>query len=117
MVPTVVDGPGAVRFHQDRVVSISDQIVIFPRSGVDADVGHANHGEAVPAFAAHRAAGAFFSDGGSSLTAAEIPGEKPVGDDRRALRGDALVIIGECAQAGAVFQARVGDHVHNSGTV
>src|SRR5579863_49066 len=56
MVAAVVDGPRAVRFHQDGVVGIGDQVVVFPRAGIDADVGHANHGQAVPAFAPHRAA-------------------------------------------------------------
>ncbi len=41
----------------------------------------------------------------------EIAGEKPVGDDRRALRGDAFVVVAEGAEAGAVLEARVGDDV------
>ena len=42
---------------------------------------------------------------------AQIAGEQPVGDDRRALRGNAFVVVGEGAEAGAVLEARVGNHV------
>src|ERR1700722_8543889 len=30
MIAAVVDGPGTVRVHQDRVVGVSDQIVVLP---------------------------------------------------------------------------------------
>ena len=111
MVAAIVNGPRAVRLHQDRVVGVGDQIVIFPCAGIDADVGHANHRQAIPAFAAHRAAGALFANGGSRFAVAQIAGEEAVGDDRRALRGNAFVVVGERAEAGAVLEARVGNHV------
>ena len=78
---------------------------------MEADVGHANDGQAIPAFGAHGAARARFADGGGRLAIAEVAGEEAVGDDGRALRGDAFVVVGESAEAGAVFEARVGDNV------
>src|SRR5580704_17795113 len=113
MVAAIVNGPGAVGLHQDRVVGIGDQIVVAPGAGIDADVGHANHGQAIPGFGAHGAAGARFADGGGQLAVAEVSGEEAVGDDGGALRGYAFVVVGEGAEAGTVFEARVGDNVHD----
>ena len=53
----------------------------------------------------------------AGFAVAEIAGEETVGDDRRALRGDAFVVVGEGAEAGAVLEARVGDHVDDVGAV
>ena len=47
----------------------------------------------------------------ASFAIAEVAGEEAVGDDRRALRGDAFVVVGEGAEAGAVFEAGIGDDV------
>src|SRR6266704_318074 len=33
LVAAVIDGPGAICFHQDSVVSVGDQIVILPGTG------------------------------------------------------------------------------------
>src|SRR6202041_424932 len=117
MISLVVNGPGAVRLHQDRVVGIGDQVFILPGAGIDADVGHANHGQAVPAFAAHCASGALLTDGRGSFAATEVPGEQAVGDDRRALRRKTLVVVGKRAQTRPVLQARVGDYVDDVGAV
>ena len=117
MVAAVVDGPGAIGFHQNRVVGIGDQIVILPRAGLHADVGHANDRQAIPAFGAHGAAGALLADCRGGFAVAEIAGEKPVRNDRSALRGDAFVIVAKCAEARAVLEARVGDDVDDVGAV
>ena len=58
MVAAIVDGPGAVGLHQDAVVGVGDQVVVAPGAGQQADVGHADDRQAVPAFGAHGAAGA-----------------------------------------------------------
>src|SRR5579863_8077705 len=40
VIALVVDRPGAVCFHQYRVVGVGDQVVVFPCAGIDADIGH-----------------------------------------------------------------------------
>ena len=65
MIAAIVDGPGTIRFHQDGIVGVGNQVVIFPGPGIDADVGHANDGQAVPVFRAHGPIRARFADGGS----------------------------------------------------
>ena len=44
IVPPVIDGPGAVGFHQYAVLGVGDKVVQLPSAGFQADVGHANHG-------------------------------------------------------------------------
>ena len=80
--------------------------------GKDADIGHADDGQPVPAFGAQSSAGPVEADGMRGFARAEIAGEKAVGDDGRALRGNAFVVEGEGSQAGAVLLARIGDDVH-----
>ena len=111
MIAAVVDRPRAIRLHQDCVVRVGDQVVVFPRAGIDADVGHANDRQAVPAFGAHGAVRALFANGGGGFAIAQVAGEKAVRDDRRALRRNAFVVVSERAEAGTVFEARVGHHV------
>src|SRR5439155_24673887 len=53
LVATVVDGPGAIRLHQDSIVCVGDEIVVVPCAREQADVGHANDGQPVPAFGTH----------------------------------------------------------------
>ena len=117
MVTAVVDGPGAVCLHQNRVVRIGNQIVIFPGSGMDADVRHADDRQAVPAFGAHRAVRSFFADRRSRFAIAQVAGKQPVGDNRRTLRGHAFIVVRKRAKAGAVLKASVGDNIHNLGAV
>src|ERR1700722_1345040 len=62
MIAAIVNGPGAIGFHEDRVVGIGDQVVVFPGAGIDADVSHPNHRQTVPTFGAHGAAGACLTD-------------------------------------------------------
>ena len=47
----------------------------------------------------------------------QVAAELAVFDNFGALRGDAFVIVCERAEAVAVFEARVGDHVHDVGGV
>src|SRR5580693_5325871 len=47
------------------------------------------------------------------FTIGEIAAELAVFDDVRALRRDAFIIVGESAEAGPVFETRVGDDVHD----
>lgn len=55
LVPAVIDGPGTIRLHEDSVVGVRDQIVKFPGARFQADVGHADYRQAIPAFCAHGA--------------------------------------------------------------
>ena len=113
MVAAVVDGPGAVGLHQNGVVGIGDQVVIAPRARQNADVRHANDGQAIPGFRAHRAAGALQANGHGRFAIRQVAGEESVGNDRRALRGNAFIVVAERAEARAVFEARVGHDVHD----
>src|ERR1700723_1055782 len=117
LVAAIVDGPGAIRFHQNRVVGIGDQIVILPRAWLQAHIGHANDWQAVPAFGAHGAAGAFFADFRGALAITEISGEKAIRNNRSALRGNAFIVVAKGAEAWAVLEARVGYYVHNLGAI
>src|SRR4029077_13977999 len=108
MVAPVVDGPRPICLHEDGVVSVGDQVPVVPLAWVEADIGHADDRKAIPAFGAHGAAGARLANRGSSLAIAQVASEEAVGDDWSALRGDALIIVGKCAEAGAVSEARVG---------
>src|SRR5262245_6633677 len=53
LVATIVDGPRTIRFHPDAVVGACDQPIRRARAGLQADVGHANNGQTVPALGAH----------------------------------------------------------------
>src|SRR4029077_8448159 len=53
LVAAVINGPGTICLHEDSVGSVGDEVVIVPRAGKEADVGHANDGQAVPTFRAH----------------------------------------------------------------
>src|ERR1700733_10102082 len=70
MIAAVVDGPGTIGVHQDGVVGVGNQVVIFPGAGIDADVGHADDGQAVPVFCPHGSIGTGLADGGGSLAIA-----------------------------------------------
>ena len=66
---------------------------------------------------AHGAVRAILADGGGRFAIAQVAGEKAVRDDGRALRGNAFVVVGERAEAGAVREPGVGDHVDDVGAV
>ena len=102
---------------QNGVVGIGDEIFVAPRAGQQADIGHANDGQAVPAFRAHGAAGSREADGRGRLAIGKIAGEESCLDDVGALRGHAFVVVAEGAQARAVFEPRVGYYVDDVGGV
>jgi len=113
LVAAIIDGPGTVGFHKNAVVGIGDEIFRRPGAGKQADVGHANHRQAVPAFGAHCAAGALQAHETRGFTAGEIAAEFAALDDVDALRGNAFVVVGEGAEAGAVRGAGIGDDIHD----
>src|ERR1700674_1465073 len=117
MVAAVVNGPGAIGVHQYGVVGIGDEVVVLPGAGIEADVGHADDGEAIPGFCAHGAVRVRFTDGRGGLAIAEVAGEKAVGDDGGALRGDAFIVVGESAEARAVSEAGIGNDIDDLGAV
>ena len=53
VVALIVDRPRAVGFHVNAILGIGDQVVKFPRTGLQADVDHADDRDAVPAGGAH----------------------------------------------------------------
>src|SRR5579859_977674 len=113
LIAAVVDGPRAICLHEDAFVRIGNQIVIAPRARVEADIRHANDGQTVPAFRAHRASRTLQADEMSGFAIREVATELPILDDVRALGGDALIIIGKGSEARPVLEPRVGDDVHN----
>src|ERR1700756_3845404 len=117
LVAAIVDGPGAVGLHPDAVVGGRDQFFGRAAAGLDADVGHANDGKAIPAFGAHSDGRTIEADELRHFPIGKIAAELAVLDDVRALRGNAFVIVGEGAEAGAVFEAGIGDDVHDFGAV
>ena len=62
MITPVVDGPRSIRLHQNRIVGIRYQIVVFPGARIQADVRHANDRQPIPCFSTHRAVRPCFSD-------------------------------------------------------
>src|SRR5690349_17312922 len=45
---TVIDTPAFIDTHKNAIIGIRDQLVERPRSRLKADVGHTNHGQAIP---------------------------------------------------------------------
>src|SRR4029077_18767402 len=117
LVAAVVNGPGTVGFHEDAVLGVTDEIVEVPSAGEQADVGHANDGEAVPAFSTHGSGGAVEANEVGGFAIRKIAAELPVLDDVGALRGDTFVVVGEGAEALAVVETGVGDYVDDTGGV
>ncbi len=59
----------------------------------------------------------FVADRRGGFASSKIAGEETVGDDRRALRGHAFVIVAKGAQARAMLEARIGHHIDDVGAV
>src|SRR5438132_8379734 len=113
LVATVVDGPGAIRLHQDSIVCVGDEIVVVPCAREQADVGHANDGQAVPAFGAHGSGRAFQTHQMRRFAVGKIAAEFAGLDDVRTLRGNAFVVVSKSAKALAVINPRGGDNFHD----
>src|SRR5580704_8887512 len=108
MIPAIIDGPGAIGLHEDGIIGIGDEVFVSPGAGQQADIGHADDGQAIPTLGAHGAAGFLQANGYGGLAIGKIPGEEAVLDDVGAFAGHAFVVITEGSQPGAVLQARVG---------
>src|SRR5439155_6449156 len=81
LVTAVVDGPGTIRLHEDSLACISEEIVVIPGAGEQADVGHANDGQSVPAFGAHGSGRAVQADQVRGFTIRKIAAEFAGFDD------------------------------------
>ena len=86
-------------------------------AGQQADVGHADERQPRPTVGAHGAVGARGADGRGGFARGHIADELAVADDVGRLRGNAFVVESEGAQAGAVLEARVANHVDDFGAV
>src|SRR5215510_3941233 len=53
LVATVVDRPGTIGLHPDAVIGACDQLIRCTGTRLEADIGHANDGQAIPALRAH----------------------------------------------------------------
>src|SRR3989338_3037619 len=115
VVAAVVDAPAAVGLEIDAVVGVGQQVGELPGSRQQADVGHADERDAVPALGAHGAARAGEAEGRGGLARAQVADEAAVLDDVDALRRHALVVVAEGAEAGAVLEAGGGHHRDNLG--
>ena len=80
VVAFVVDGPRPVRLHVDAMIGVGDQLFECQRffARENADVGHPDHGQTVPAFGAQRPAGAILADRMRGFAGTEIAGEQTV---------------------------------------
>src|SRR2546427_11394496 len=114
VVALVVNRPGAVRLHVNARLGVCDELLaperFFPRK--NADVGHANNRQPIPAFSAQRAARAARADSVRRLTRAQISREQAVRNDRGTLRGHPFVIESKCAEPPAILLASIGDDIH-----
>src|SRR3989441_7454193 len=108
LVAAVIDGPGAIRLHQDCVVAGGDEAIVVPGAGEQADVGHSNDGEAVPALGAHGAGGAIEPDQMGRIAVRKIAAKFAIFDDVGALGGNAFVIVSKSAQSLAGIEAGGG---------
>src|SRR5437899_2603003 len=95
VVALVVDGPRAIRLHQNPVIRRCNQLLqiqrLLPRQ--QADVRHADHRQPVPSFRPHRPARPVLPDRMRSLARTQITGEQPISDDRRALRLITFILV------------------------
>src|SRR5260221_685328 len=113
VVALVIDRPALVGLHVDGVVGAKNFVETLP-ARLEADVGHANERNAGPAVGAHGAVGALITDGGRGLARRHGADEQAVADDVGRLRGHAFVVESECAQTGAVIEARIAHDINNA---
>src|SRR5208282_5397302 len=119
VIALVVDRPRAVGLHQKSMIRGSNQLLQAERllTRQQADVGHANHREPIPALRAQRAARAALADGVRGLARTEITGKQSVRDNRRALRRNSLIVEAKSAESRPMLLARVGNHIHHLAAV
>src|SRR6266850_2162703 len=55
LVTAVINGPGAICFHEDAVACVRDEVAKVPGAWQQTDVCHSNDRQAIPAFRTHRA--------------------------------------------------------------
>ena len=70
IISTIIDGPGAIRLHEESSISRRNQLLKAERflAGKQADIGHANHRQTIPALGPQRASGAAFTNSVRSLS-------------------------------------------------
>src|ERR1051326_3335562 len=105
VVALVVYRPAPVCLHVDAI-GVED-VVEREVAGLETHVGHADERNSRPAIGAHAAVGAGFAHRSRGLAQRHVAGELAAADDIGALRGNAFVVEGEGAEAGAVIEARV----------
>src|SRR5271157_5532054 len=116
VIALVVDGPASVGLHVDRVVRIEH---LFERllARQQADIGHADERQPLPAIGAHAAVGARLADGRGGFPGGHIAHETAAANNIGGLRRHTFVVEREGAQPRPVFQARVAHHIDDLGAV
>src|SRR4029077_704288 len=117
VVPLVVDGPAPVGLHVNGVADSTKNFVQRLFAGLQADVGHPDQRQARPTRGAHGAIRTLLANRGGGFARGHIDDELAVANDVGALRGHALVIESERAEAWAMLGTRVADGVHNFGAI
>src|SRR5215472_3662358 len=119
VIALIVNRPGAVGLHVDAVVNAGDELVEGQRffAGQDADVSHADQGNAVPAFGANGSIRSLLADGAGGFPRRDVSGEQAVSDDGRTLRLHSFIVVSECAQPGTMLLCRVGNYIHDVASV
>src|SRR5207247_635809 len=102
IVALVVDRPALVGLHVDGVFAAAENFVQRLRAGLEADVGHADEGNARPAVGAHGSVGADLAYRRRGLARGHVADEQAVADNVRLLGRHALVIESEGSQTGTM---------------
>src|SRR5882724_6747816 len=105
VVTLIVNRPGAVGFDVNAVIGGRDELLPGQRlfAGENADVGHADDRQVVPAIGAQSSARARRTNGMGGLAGTQIPGEQAIRNDGRALCRDTFVVEGKSAEARTVL--------------
>src|SRR5580692_1881983 len=86
LIPPVIDRPRTIRLHKNTVVRVRNQIVRLPTPWQQADVGHTNNRQAVPALRSHRSRRTLQTHQMRRLAIRQIPAKLTGLDDVSALR-------------------------------
>src|SRR6266403_619520 len=117
LIPAVINGPGAICFHEDAVAGVGDEIGKVPSALHQTDGGHSNDWQAIPALGAHGAGRTVQANKMGGFAIRKIAAELAVLDDVGALRGNAFVVVGKRAEPRPVIEPRVRHDIDDAGSV
>src|SRR5262249_871920 len=107
----------AIGFHEDPVMGIRQKVAERAFSRKQADIGHADYRQAIPAFGTHGAGGTLQADEVGGLAIRQITAKLPGGDDLRRLSGNTFIVISESTEARPVLEPSIRDDVDYFGCI